>query len=234
MKLQGIVRKTSIAILLLIGVSLWVQAQNRPPKLRFEDIYTKIDTFSTSQHYYNQRCRWFNDTVVTCNLVTPHTFDLQYYLKSNRLDSTYVPTDQEKERYLSFFEIGAQNCHSYSLECYFKNSGIEGISLFDHNTSVGSEYLTKILASTFEKVQELTIKPKHKPKEGIVSNTILVFSSRYSRAIHSVYYSNGVYFSKNGAFAPKTYSNLNDILKLYFDTTIIEAYQLKAAIRAKL
>ncbi len=98
----------------------------------------------------------------------------------------------------------------------FNNSILEGLSQIT---------MKSILATAFKKTKSINTKPKKNFKTAFTEGSLLVFRNKDNWTIHTLFY-DGKYQSKNGGWEAKSYDKLIDIYKTYWDTVIIEEYQL--------
>ena len=120
-----------------------------------------------------------------------------------------------------------QNCFSYALEKYFENSETYNQNIFRKTTSIDGESIEKILNHSFVKITEFTTKPRKNLKKTIPNDVILAFVNGFGSVIHTVYYRNEKFYTKNGMFKPDTFKSLNKFIqKTYWDTKKIIVYRI--------
>ena len=120
-----------------------------------------------------------------------------------------------------------QNCFSYALEKYFENSETYNQNIFRKTTNIDGESIEKILSNSFVKITEFTTKPRKNLKQTIPNDVILAFVNGFGSVIHTVYYRNEKFYTKNGMFKPDTFKSLNKFIqKTYWDTKKIIVYRI--------
>jgi hypothetical protein len=123
-------------------------------------------------------------------------------------------------------KTAGQNCHSYALQKYFQDQGITDTNLFTPTTILTENiYMQYILNTAFKKTNSYHVKRK-KCKECVFKNqSIIIFRTEWNSLIHTAYY-DGKFHSKYGAWAAKAEDKIESVIKVYWDTKIIEEYEL--------
>ncbi len=196
--------KIFISVVCFCFVSL-VYGQDKP-----NNIYRILDTLDIRQNRFTLSVQWKNDTV-----------NIRQSVKSDERDTILV---KEEKVILSY----GPNCFAHALDSYFKFNEMNKIDLFGKRTVIFGEDLMKILNNSFSKVQEFQVnRKKLKNARDINVNSILVFKNQYEMVIHAIYYAdNGLFYTKNGMFPVQQFSDINKIIKTYWDTKTIDVYQL--------
>jgi hypothetical protein len=189
------------------------------------NLYTIQDTVSATNTSLTLKLLWM-DSVVEIRKTTSVKYDLEYARKF-RKDPTYFPTPTDTISHNEMMRISSQNCHSYALEKYFIFYGIKESLLFTDKTIVTENvYMGRILSTAFKKNQSINTKPKKNLKNMVFDKgRLLVFRNKSGVAIHSVFY-DGEYHSKYGGWAAKAEKTLKPVFQKYWDTILIEEYQL--------
>ena len=187
--------------------------------------YHVLDTIETRENSISINALWLKDTIEVCiqneNLKID-TIGLRNKLK----DSTYLKKQEEIDKYLEFEKNSAQNCYSYALEKYFAKNISFRQNIFNKYSRIDRESLEKILNTYFKVITEFEAKPKRNLKYPIPNDVIIAFVNNYDWVNHTVYYNNGVVYSKNGVFKPVEYQSLKELLKkCYWDTQKLIIYK---------
>lgn len=187
-------------------------------------LYRVMDTVLRDPTSVTMNVLW-RDSVIKIRKTTSLKYDLAYARKFRR-DSTYVPTQKDTLSYNELRRIASQNCHSYALERYFDYHGIWDKELFTNMTVVTeNEYMGKILATCFKELARVKTKPRRNLQYNFKRGSILVFRNKWQVPIHTVFY-DGYYHSKYGAWPAKAERDLKPVIERYWDTTVIEEFQL--------
>lgn len=185
-----------------------------------------IDTVKTSKNCVTVNALWLNDTIsvrVQNKNLKIDTIKYSSYFK----DTTFLADKEKLPVYLEISMFGAQNCFCYALEKCFEHSNEFNQNIFNKSTHVGEEALMKVLNNYFVKVSEIITKPKKNLNTPIADDVLLAFEIKSRGVIHAVYYSNGVFYTKNGVFKPTQFKSLRKFLrKHYFDTERIIVYKI--------
>jgi hypothetical protein len=140
-------------------------------------------------------------------------------------DSTYNPTPDDTLRYIELRKLFSQNCHSYALEKYFKSLGITDDLFNDSTVLTENKYMDKILITSFQKTKDYKVKNKKCKDCNFDTGTIIVFRNKWNWPIHTVYF-DGLFHSKYGGGQAKAESNVDIVVKRYWDTVTVEEYKL--------
>ncbi len=218
--------KKLIVLILVLSIPSAIYAQENKDKTitSISNSYSLSDTTKVNLNSSTLNIDWMG-TTVEVRFLTSLIYDLEHIRKFNK-DSFFSPSEETKKGYLEMMKIASQNCHSYALEKYFDYHNIEDSILFtDKSVLVENKYMKSILATAFKKTKSVNTKPKKNFKTEFTEGSLLVFRNKDNWAIHTVFY-DGKYQSKNGIKRAKSYDKLIDIYKTYWDTVIIEEYQL--------
>lgn len=210
--------KTNLYLLLFFSISYFCfPSTTRAQKKEERKIYEVLDTIKARQHDFTVNVLWMDDTIRVTQAFKPHELDT-FLVKNEKVILSYGP-----------------NCFAHALNSYFKSNGISHLDLFDKRTVILTEALTKILDNSFSKIQEFHVKRKRlKNQKEIEENTILVFKNQYNMIGHAVYFNNGIFYTKNGMYPLQEFSDINKIIKTYWDTKTIDVYQLQPKIESML
>jgi len=188
-------------------------------------LYFPVDTVQT-KYKYNVivKVNWM-DSLIELNYTTRIKYDLEEARKFRR-DSTYIPSIADTIRMNKARTIGAQNCHSYALDRFFSNIHLDNL-LFTKWTSLKeNEYMNSILTTSFTKTKSFETKRKKCKECSFEKGSLIVFRNKWNIPIHTVYFDGQFFHSKYGALPAKAEDNVDLILKIYWDSTIVEEYQL--------
>jgi hypothetical protein len=165
------------------------------------------------------------DSVIEIDKTDRIKYDLEEARKFRR-DSIYIPTPSDTLTMNEMRTIGAQNCHSYALEKYFNSIQVDN-TLFTRWTSLKeNKYMNSILMTTFVKTKSFDTKRKKCKECSFDKGSLIVFRNKWNTPIHTVYFDGQYFHSKYGALRAKAESNVDPILKKYWDSTKIEEYRL--------
>ena len=186
-------------------------------------LYSVADTISRDKTSVTLNVKWM-DSPIQIRKTTRMVYDLEYQRKL-RKDPTYYPTREDSLRFMNLMETFTQNCHSYALEKYFDYHHIVD-SLFTKRTVVTENmYMDNILMAAFRKEREVKTKPARNLKAEFKEGSLIVFRNKSHAPIHAVFY-DGKFHTKNGGWASRTEESLKPIFKKYWDTEVIEGYQV--------
>lgn len=191
-----------------------------------ESYYTIKDTVQDQQGDYIINVQWLNSEIV---LRIPLPPEEQRKLEGKLIaklgeSNKKVDTALLQQVYME----ATQNCHSYALQKYWSYYKVD-TDLFSSTTRLFNEDMQKVLNSAFKKIDSFDRKAIKKKKYQLNNKEaiIIVFRNKYDSPIHSLFYENQTYYSKNGMLKERTYSKLKALLKeRYFDTQTIEAYTI--------
>lgn len=182
---------------------------------------TPLDTIKLTDKIMVVNVLWLNDTIRLSVSKENERSDTSSSKKINRkgyfASRGFILTDKSI----------MQNCFSYALEKYFENSKTYRQSIFRETTSIDGVSIEKILNNSFIKITEFTTKPRKNLKTNIPNSVILAFVNDLGSIIHTVYYRDKIFYTKNGGFEANTFESLNKFLKkTYWDTKKIIVYRI--------
>lgn len=193
-------------------------------------IETKVlDTLETKLNSHIIQMLWLKDTIQIDVQKEQIQVDpsLIKSLRKSAKDSTLYSSKEEIDELLGVLRRGAQNCYSYALESYFEHNEAFDQIVFGKSTHIGLESAEKILDNYFQQIGLVNTKPRRNLNEPLPNDVLLSFINKNGRAIHYAYYHNGVFYSKNGSFAPTEFQSLKKFLKKsYWDTQQILLYKI--------
>ncbi len=224
-----VVKKLQLTILvaMLLGFKTSI-SQTRIEESKFvsiKSLYHIVDTIKTKDKTSLTLTVSWMDSVIEIRKTTIVKYDLVEMRKFGR-DPAFVPKPEDTIRFKDLRKTFSQNCHSYALEKYFVHQNISDNALFTEWTSLTeNKYMERILSTSFQKMSTFNTK-RRKCKDCFFSaGTIIVFRNKWNSPIHTVYY-DGKFHSKYGGWAAKAESHIESILKVYWDTKVIEEYRL--------
>lgn len=182
---------------------------------------TTLDTIKLTGKIKIIDVLWLNDTI-----------RVSVSNQDERTDTSVVKNVNNKGYFASrgFIlsdESVMQNCFSYALEKYFENSETYSQNIFRKTTSIDGKSIEKILNHSFVKITEFTTKPRKNLKKTIPNDVVLAFVNNFGSVIHTVYYRDEIFYTKNGGFEPDTFKSLNKFIKkTYWDTKHIIVYRI--------
>lgn len=194
-------------------------------QMKADKSYTVLDTIEVLRHHQIIRVQLGNDTIKIQRLLRPTSYDLEA-MREVKKDSLFQPTALEEQNFISFMERAAQNCFSHALELAFQSGQSSICSLFNADTHLGSESFEKVVESKFSPSLEIYISKKNNFKVEIPTHSLIVFRDKRLKAIHACYYQDGLFYSKNGAHAMKSYKRIKDVYKSYPKTSQVVIYKL--------
>ncbi len=117
---------------------------------------------------------------------------------------------------LPMLKNNSQTCIFYALDALFQTYGIYTEPVITHNASYTREEDLNAFFDYFL-TSEASYPCRYKEiKEAVFpNNCILAFYNGYNHIIHAVFYRNGLFYTKNGWFAPMVLPTLYPILKSY-------------------
>lgn len=109
-----------------------------------------------------------------------------------------------------------QTCVFYALEALFRSNNINTDPIITRNTNFeqGTE-LNAFFDHFFVLTETHPCRYKKLKGKTFPENSLLAFIDDYGRIIHTVFYQNGLFYSKNGMSAPVVVSDLKQILIKY-------------------
>ena len=180
---------------------------------------TTLDTIKLTEKIKIINVLWLNDTI-------------RLSVSKERTDTSSLKTINPKGYFASrgfIFTVNSinQNCFSYALEKYFENSKTYRQNIFKKTTTIDRVSIEKILKNSFIKITEFTTKPRRNLKKPIPNDVILAFVDDLGSIIHTAYYRDKIFYTKNGGFAPDTFESLNEFIKkTYWNTKKIIVYRI--------
>jgi len=184
-----------------------------------------IDTLEINENNIVVHTTWLDDTLRVKIQNKKLQFDFEKMIKASRGKS---PLESEigRQLFVQSMKDWGQNCFSYALERYFANNGFCSQRVFNKRTIIGLETIHQVVDNYFEEVIAFTTLPKRNLKTRLPDNVLLTFLNPSDLIIHTVYYSNGIFYTKNGGFKASEFVNLKKFLKEnYWDTKTIKVYQ---------
>lgn len=185
-----------------------------------------LDTIEIKENSIMVSALWLNDTIKMTIQNQEIKIDT-ISLRKAKKDSTFLTESNNIAFCKQFIKGAGQNCYSYALEKYFLNNTTFSQDAFGEFTVIDRASVEKILTTYFEEVAEFLTKPKRNLKRPITNDVIVAFENESNLIIHTVYYTNGVFYSKNGCLKPSQFTSLRKFLKKsYWDTTKIIVYKI--------
>ncbi len=190
-----------------------------------EQICFKLDTIETKSKYNaTVRINWM-DSIIELSYTTKIKYDLEEARKFRR-DSTYIPSASDTITMNKMRTTGSQNCHSYALEKFFTSIQFENLVFTKWTSLKENKYMNSILATSFIKTKSFDTKRKKCKVCSFDKGSLIVFRNKWDTPIHTVYFDGQSFHSKYGALPAKEEKTIDEILKIYWDSTKIEEYQL--------
>lgn len=190
-----------------------------------QQLYFTVDTTKTKYKYnVTVRINWM-DSIIEIDNTTRIKYDLEEARKFRR-DSTYIPSIADTINMNKMRTTGAQNCHSYALDKFFKSIQLDNLLFTEWTSLKENRYMNSILTTTFTKTKSYEVKRKKCKECSFDSGSIIVFRNKWDTPIHTVYFDGQYFHSKYGAWPAKAEDNVDLILKRYWDSTKIEEYRL--------
>lgn len=184
-----------------------------------------IDTLEINENNVVVYTIWLNDTLRVKIQDEELTFDFEKMIKAFR-GKTSLNTEKGRQEFMQFMRISGQNCFSYALERYFDNNDFGNQSVFNKKTFIGVKTIHQIIDHYFEEIMAFTTNPKGNLKMKLPDNVLLAFIDPWDSISHTIYYSDGFFYTKNGKFKASKFMNLKKYLKEnYTDTKMIKAYR---------
>ncbi len=220
----------NILLLFIILYSIKINGQNYSELKGSESkVFTILDTVRIIKPYVTFNIKWLNDTIQIQKWAYPLDIDseLDKFRKATKFKN-WFPNEKEKKEMIIKKKIGAHNCYSNALKHFFEFNNLDFNFVFNDSTSVRNmEGFEKIINSSFLLLKEFSTKSKKEIKKFKIQNgSLIVFRNKNGNAIHAIFYNNNIFYSKNGKFEETKYIKINDIFKRYFDTTVIQIYEL--------
>jgi len=224
-------------LILIIAFISFKSQSNSQNKIKNVNSITKIsklgDTIEIDVNKAHIDLIWLNDTIeITRYFGKPYKFDLNK-IREIKKDSSFTPTKEQIQRRYDVFGYNRQNCFSYALEKYFNNINIKTDSIFDENSFLEGDSFDQIIKTTFIKINEFSANKRKYLKQEIPDNTLIIFINNRNVTEHSIFYKEGVFYSKNGRFKPLEYNKIKDLLKIYYYTEVIQYYTLNLDVLEK-
>jgi len=209
-----------ITILLFIAISAKGYCQN-------ESLIRGriIDTLEVKDNKLKVRVLWMADTLKITMQDKAPSFDFDAINKKIG-DRHAIRTEKERQMYMKLMKFSGQNCYVYALEKYFACNGLSEQSIFNKRTRINGETIRQVVDHCFEEIISFPTQPKRNLKMKLPDNVLLTFFNKSDWLIHAVYYSEGVFYTKNGILEPSEFTNLKKFLKVnYWDTKTIKVYR---------
>ncbi|MFA8433382.1 MAG: hypothetical protein ACEPOZ_02595 [Marinifilaceae bacterium] len=188
-----------------------------------------IDTLEINENDMVVHIKWLDDTLRVKIQNQKLHFDFEKMIKASRGKSS-LETEKGRQLFVQDMKTWGQNCFSYALERYFANNGFCSQRVFNKRTTIGLETIHQVIANYFEEVIAFSTTPKRNLKTKLPDNVLLAFLNSSDLIIHAVYYSNGIFYTKNGGFKASEFVNLKKFLKEnYWDTKTIKVFKLNKA-----
>ncbi len=209
-----------ITILLFITVSARGYCQNESLiKGRI------IDTLEVKDNKLKVRVLWMADTLKLTLQDKAPSFDFEAINKKIG-DRHAIRTEKGRQTYMKLMKFSGQNCYAFALEKYFACNGLSEQTIFNKRTWVNGETIHQIVDHCFIEIMSFPTQPKRNLKMKLPDNVLLTFFNKSDWLIHAMYYSEGVFYTKNGVEEPSEFSNLKKFLKeTYWDTTTIKVHR---------
>ncbi len=222
-----------ITLLVFVVGSINLKSFTQNSINNFQSLYqiSKLgDTLEVDVNQADIQLLWLNDTLeVVRYFGKPYKYDLEKVRKIKN-DPSYLPSKERIEKSYKMFAFNSQNCHSYSLEKYFKNIGVKTDNIFDYKSFLEGKSFEKIINNTFKKINEFPATKRKYFKQNIPNGTLIVFINNRKLSEHSFFFNNGIFYTKNGMFKPLKYKKMKDILNIYIYTELIQFYKLDSKI----
>lgn len=209
-----------ITILLLIVVSARGYCQNESLiKGRI------IDTLETKKDRLIVRALWMADTLIIKLQEKAPSFDFEAINKKIG-DRHAIRTEKGRQTYMKLMKFSGQNCYAYALEKYFACNGLSEQTIFNKRTWIDGKTIRQIVDHCFIEIMSFPTQPKRNLKMKLPDNVLLTFFNKSDWLIHAMYYSEGVFYTKNGIEEPTEFNNLKKFLKeTYWDTKTIKVHR---------
>lgn len=220
----------NITLYFIILFAININGQNHSQLKGAESkVFTVLDTIRIKKPYVTFNIKWMNDTIQIQKWAYPLDIEseLDKFIKATKFKD-WVPSENEKKEMVIQKKIGAHNCYSNALKYYFEFNNLDFSFVFNDSTSVRNmKGFEKIINSSFILIKDYSIKNKRKIKNTEFQNgSLIVFRNKNGNAIHTIFYNDNNFYSKNGRWKELKYNKIEDIIKRYFDTTIIQIYEL--------
>lgn len=215
----------NIYFLLFIFSSHLVAAQNSTALTNVTQLTSVVDTVAIKNNHAKVLITWLNDTIELSTLIHPVKYNLDAMRKMKK-DSSFTPTPEEEKSAIDFIKTASQNCFSYALQKYFTYHCMAPDLIFNKYTALSKGAIETIIENTFVKTNEFSTKKKKHFKDAIADGALIIFRNKHDWIIHAFYYENGLFYSKNGAWAAQEYKQMKDIFKRYWDTKLVQFYTL--------
>ena len=135
------------------------------------------------------------------------------------LDSIAEKRAYDKMRVMKTSDVlmnNEQNCVCYALQCLFDVNGIKCTPIISRNTlCTGLWQMNKFYDKFLSEKAKYPCKSKDIKNATLPDNCFLAFVNKHGMAVHAVFYSNGMFHSKNGMFSPITTNDIKVITKSY-------------------
>lgn len=184
-----------------------------------------IDTLEINDDRIVVRALWMADTLKIKMQKQAPTFDFEAINK--KIGEKYAfRTEKARQTYIKLIKFSGQNCYAYALEKYFSSNDLSEQTIFNKRTWIGEEAIHQVVDNYFEEILSFPTQPKRNLKKKLPDNVLLTFVNKSGWIIHAMYYSKGIFHTKNGVLEASEFINLKKFLKEnYWDTKTIKAYQ---------
>jgi len=167
-----------------------------------------------------------SDTLKIRRLNDSLVFPLAQYRRLNK-DSTWQPSDKERDWLDSSLHVMAQNCFSYAFEWSFIEVTNGPNPWFSSASAVMGPSTEWLLSYAYDQVSEGKPRRLRRMQRGLPNKAYLLFRDQRGRPLHAAYYLDEIIYSKNGGKPPRAYLKLKELIKHYPDTRTVEVYRLK-------
>lgn len=185
-----------------------------------------IDTLEINENNIVVRTLWLDDTLRVKIQNQKLKYDFEKMSKALK-NKTLITTEEGRKLFIQNMKTWGQNCFSYALEKYFTNNGLANQDVFNKRTTIGMETIHQVIDGYFKEILTFSTHPKRNLKTKIPNDVLLAFLNPSDLIIHTVYYYNGIFYTKNGGFKASKFNSLKKFLKEnYLDTKTIKVFRL--------
>jgi hypothetical protein len=184
-----------------------------------------IDTLEINDNKIMVRALWMADTLKITMQDQAPTFDFEAINKTIG-DKHAIRTEKARQTYIKIMKFSGQNCYAYALEKYFSCNDLSEQTIFNKRTWIDGKAIHQVVDNCFEEILSFPTQPKRNLKMKLPDNVLLTFINKSDWIIHAMYYSKGIFYTKNGVLEASEFVNLKKFLKEnYWDTKTIKVYQ---------